>query len=51
MMIANKNPKNIFFKFLDEIAKKNYEKADKHLINCHIISSTFKAVSSKCKVI
>jgi len=32
---------------MSEIKNKNYKQADKLLISCHIISSTFKAVSSR----
>ena len=46
IVIANRNTHNIFNELLKQIANKNYAKADKHLINCHIISSTFKALSS-----
>lgn len=47
IIIANKNTHNIFNSFLKEISNKNFSAADKHLINCHIISSTFKALSSR----
>lgn len=44
--LANKHPHAIFNQLLKEIADKNYAKADKLLVSCHIISSTFKALSS-----
>jgi hypothetical protein len=50
IIIANKNTHNIFNSFLKEISNKNFSAADKHLINCHIISSTFKALSSKLMI-
>jgi acyl-CoA oxidase len=44
--LANKHPHIIFNQLLKEIEAKNYSKADKLLVTCHIISSTFKALSS-----
>lgn len=39
----------IFKKFKSSLQQKEYNNADKYLIQCHIISSTFKALSSwKC---
>lgn len=48
--MANKHPHAIFNQLLKEIADKNYNKADKLLVTCHIISSTFKALSSRAAV-
>ena len=36
----------IFEKFKSELKNKNFSEADKYLATCHIISSTFKALSS-----
>lgn len=37
---------NIFKRFKASLQAKDFSKADKLLISCHIISSTFKALSS-----
>lgn len=50
LTIANKHPHALFDQLLEEIANKNYAKADKLLVSCHIISSTFKALSSRLTV-
>lgn len=47
LVIANKHPHGLFDDLLNQIAAKNYAKADKLLVSCHIISSTFKALSSR----
>jgi hypothetical protein len=50
LTIANKHPHAMFDQLLKEIAAKNYAKADKLLVSCHIISATFKALSSRLAV-
>jgi len=45
--MANLHVKNIFTQLMENIKQSNFEKADLLLVNCHIISSTFKALSSK----
>ena len=46
IVTANEYTKGIFHKFMKEIGNGNFKAADKHLARCHILSSTFKAVSS-----
>lgn len=47
LVIANKHPHALFDDLLRQIAGKDYVKADKLLVSCHIVSSTFKALSSR----
>ena len=47
LVIANKHPHALFDDLLKQIAAKDYVKADKLLVSCHIVSSTFKALSSR----
>lgn len=47
LTIANKHPHALFDDLLKQIAAKDYVKADKLLVSCHIVSSTFKALSSR----
>lgn len=44
--LANVYVGGIFNRFLAALEKKDYNQADKLLVSCHIISSTFKALSS-----
>jgi hypothetical protein len=45
-LLSNLYVTKIFDSFLASLKVKDYSKADKLLISCHIISSTFKALSS-----
>ncbi len=45
-VLSNSYISRIFKNYLSALEKKDFNKADKLLISCHIISSTFKALSS-----
>ncbi len=44
--MANMFSQKLFTIFSTELKNKNFEKADKVLVKCHIISATFKALTS-----
>lgn len=46
IIVANRFPQKLFHAFSAEISAKNFEKADKVLVKCHIVSATFKALAS-----
>jgi hypothetical protein len=45
-ILSNSYISRIFKNYLAALEKKDFNKADKLLISCHIVSSTFKALSS-----
>lgn len=50
IVLSNSFISRIFKNYLTALEKKDFNKADKLLISCHIVSSTFKALSSwKCE--
>lgn len=46
MVMANTFTHKIYNQYITELDAKNFDKADKLLANCHILSATFKALSS-----
>lgn len=46
ILLSNLNVQNMYNTLQAEIKAKNYKVADKILVQCHIISSTFKALTS-----
>lgn len=46
IIVANRFSQQLFQAFSTEINAKNFEKADKILVKSHIVSATFKALSS-----
>lgn len=47
ILLANKNTHKEFIKFAAHLRNKEFEQADQLLNECHVISSTFKAVTCK----
>ena len=45
-VLANSFTHKIYTQYIKELNDKNFEQADKLLVNCHILSATFKALSS-----
>ena len=45
-VLSNVYAVKIFNNFLSSLEKKDFNKANNYLVQCHIISSTFKALSS-----
>ena len=44
--IASIHTRALYNDFMTELSKENYDAAEEHLISCHIISSTIKAITS-----
>lgn len=45
-IMANIFTHKIYLRYISELNSSNFEQADKLLVNCHILSATFKAMSS-----
>ena len=44
--MANTFTQKIYNQYIFDLNAENFDKADKLLVNCHILSATFKALSS-----